>query len=95
MLPSATELMTLNVSSDGNQIGARVKQRRRYLRMTQDALCARLADVTGGGWIADRRDIYRIENGASSWYTGATAQWNTQLSHGLNVTAGRMLRAER
>jgi len=46
-----------------NQIGIRLRQRRLELDMTQDTLCARLADVTNGGWIADRRDIFRIEQG--------------------------------
>jgi hypothetical protein len=31
--------------------------------------------------------VYNVQNSASSWYTGVTAQWNTQLTHGLSVTA--------
>lgn len=46
-----------------NQLGERVRLSRDDLRLTQDELCARLADVTGGHWVADRRDIFRIENG--------------------------------
>lgn len=50
-------------TSDGayNQVGTRVKKRREELRMTQDALCARLASVTEARWNPDRRDIYKIE----------------------------------
>ena len=55
-------------TSDGklNQIAPRVKERRTDLKLTQDALCARLADVTNGAWVADRRDIFRIEDGRRS-----------------------------
>ena len=49
-----------------NQVGERVKERRAELKQTQDGLCARLADVTAGKWIADRRDIFRIEDGRRS-----------------------------
>ena len=49
-----------------NQIATRVRQRRSELKLTQDALCARLATATDGGWIADRRDIFRIEDGRRS-----------------------------
>ena len=45
-----------------NRIGRRVAERRVALGMGQDELCARLAETTGGAWVADRRDIYRIEN---------------------------------
>jgi hypothetical protein len=31
--------------------------------------------------------VYNVQNGGSSWYYGATAQWVTQLSHGLSVSA--------
>lgn len=47
-----------------NQLGLRVKDRRRSLKLTQDALCAILARVTDGGWIPAQGDIYRIESGA-------------------------------
>lgn len=46
-----------------NQIGQRVRDSRTNLELTQDALCARIAQVTDGGWIPDRREIYRIEDG--------------------------------
>ena len=49
-----------------NRIALRVRQRRQELRLTQDALCGRLAAVTQGGWVADRRDIFRIEDGRRS-----------------------------
>ncbi|BDI34130.1 hypothetical protein CCAX7_61810 [Capsulimonas corticalis] len=44
-----------------NQVGSRVEDRRIRLGLAQDELCAKLAQVTGGAWVADRRDIYRIE----------------------------------
>lgn len=44
-----------------NRIGGRVAERRATLGLGQDELCARLAATTGGAWVADRRDIYRIE----------------------------------
>lgn len=47
-----------------NLVGVRVRSSRAKLRLTQDALCARLAEVTNGEWIADRREIFRIEDGA-------------------------------
>lgn len=46
-----------------NQIGQRVRDRRDQMNVTQDALCARIAQVTNGQWIPDRREIYRIEDG--------------------------------
>ncbi len=47
-----------------NQIGDRCRLRRLELKMTQDALCGRLADITDGKWIADRQEIGRVENGS-------------------------------
>ena len=44
-----------------NRVGGRVAERRVALGLGQDELCARLAETTGGAWVADRRDIYRIE----------------------------------
>lgn len=44
-----------------NRVGGRVASRRSALGMGQEELCARLAGATGGAWVADRRDIYRIE----------------------------------
>lgn len=51
-------------TTDGglNRIGRRVAQRRAALGLGQDELCALLAETTGGAWVADRRDIYRVEN---------------------------------
>jgi transcriptional regulator with XRE-family HTH domain len=46
-----------------NQISARVRERRTELRLTQDALCARVALNTDGAWNADRMEVYRIETG--------------------------------
>lgn len=46
-----------------NQISTRLQERRQELGLTQDALCARLAQASEGGWIADRRDIFRLEHG--------------------------------
>jgi transcriptional regulator with XRE-family HTH domain len=46
-----------------NQIGQRVRERRNILNLTQDALCARLSQVSNGEWIPDRREIFRIEDG--------------------------------
>ncbi len=46
-----------------NQVADRVRQRRRALKMTQERLCGRLADVTDGAWIADRQEVFRIEAG--------------------------------
>ena len=53
-------------TSDGkmNAIGVRVADRRSTLQMTQDVLCARTADLTGGAWAPAWQDISRIENGA-------------------------------
>lgn len=46
-----------------NGVGERAKARRTDLSMTQDAVCARLSQITDGQWIPDWRDIYRIESG--------------------------------
>ncbi len=46
-----------------NGISRRVRERREQIPLTQDALCARLAVATNGGWNADRMEIYRIESG--------------------------------
>jgi transcriptional regulator with XRE-family HTH domain len=45
-----------------NAVGARVKARRKELKLSQDALCARLALATFGGWSPTEADIYRIEH---------------------------------
>ena len=44
-----------------NAVGTRVRVRRRELKLSQDALCARLALRTFGGWSPTEADIYRIE----------------------------------
>jgi len=44
-----------------NIAGPHVKERRKRLRLTQDALCGRLAHATGGQWNPTPGDIYRIE----------------------------------
>lgn len=44
-----------------NAVGARVRTRRRELKLTQDALCARLTGHSGGEWSPTEADIYRIE----------------------------------
>jgi len=44
-----------------NLIGARLRQRRRQGRVTQDRLCGVVARITEGAWIPTRHDIYRIE----------------------------------
>ena len=46
-----------------NQVAERVRTRRKQLKLTQDAVCARLALETQGRWNADRMEIYRIEMG--------------------------------
>ena len=47
-----------------NGLGERVKEQRLVLKMTQDALCGRVADLTKGNWVPDWRDVYRIESGS-------------------------------
>ncbi len=44
-----------------NLIGSQVKARRKELKMTQDALCGRLAHLSGGKWNPTPADIYRIQ----------------------------------
>lgn len=46
-----------------NQLGTRMRERRRYLKLTQDSFCAQLAQITEGEWNPDRKEIYRIEVG--------------------------------
>ena len=64
-LPRGSPRLTQNEKK--NQIGTRVRERRLFLGLTQDALCARLATVTDGvmdaAWIADDQEISKIENG--------------------------------
>lgn len=53
-----------------NLVGARIRERRLALGLTQDGLCARLATATDGVmdtvWIADDQEISKIENGNRS-----------------------------
>jgi transcriptional regulator with XRE-family HTH domain len=44
-----------------NAVGTRVRARRKELKLSQDALCARLALRTFGGWSPTEADVYRIE----------------------------------
>jgi hypothetical protein len=46
-----------------NQISGRMQQRRLELELTQDGLCGRIADVTGGRWNPSRKDVGRCETG--------------------------------
>lgn len=46
-----------------NLVGPRVFARRVALRLTQDAVCARIAGITEAAWNPDRREVFRIENG--------------------------------
>lgn len=46
-----------------NQIAERMRTRRRVLKMTQERLCGRLADVTGASWVAARKEIVHLEAG--------------------------------
>lgn len=52
-------------TSDGklNQLAQRAGLRRRDLRIGQDELCGRIAQLTNGGWNPTWRDIQRIECG--------------------------------
>ncbi len=44
-----------------NLVGSRVRSRRKELKLTQDLLCGRLADLTQGRWNPSPGDIYRIQ----------------------------------
>lgn len=46
-----------------NLCGSRVKALRQQRKLTQDALCARLALITEGQWNPTIFDVYRIESG--------------------------------
>lgn len=46
-----------------NQLAGRVIARRRELRLGQDDLCGRIAQLTSGMWNPTWRDIQRIERG--------------------------------
>ena len=51
-------------STEGHQnvVGPRVQARRKQLKLTQDALCARIAHATAGLWNPTEADIYRVES---------------------------------
>jgi len=55
---------TPRLKPDGkmNVVGVRLKARRLELGDTQDAVCARISMITDGGWIPDRRDLFKIES---------------------------------
>ena len=46
-----------------NQIGTHVKSRRIDLGFSQDQLCAKIAQITGGVWNPDFQELYRLEAG--------------------------------
>lgn len=50
------------VANKQNLVGPHIKSRRQELGLTQDALCARLALITGGRWNPTIFDVYRIES---------------------------------
>jgi transcriptional regulator with XRE-family HTH domain len=68
-----------------------VKERRTALRLTQDALCARLADVTLGftdfQWVADEQEIQKIEYGTRT----VTTLELIALSQALECSASWLL----
>jgi transcriptional regulator with XRE-family HTH domain len=57
------EIRIRTEDGDLNQIKSRMRERRKKLKMTQEMLCGRIADVTAGRWVPARMDIVRIENG--------------------------------
>ncbi|MGI4790146.1 MAG: helix-turn-helix domain-containing protein [Janthinobacterium lividum] len=88
MSTRASRLLT----KDGlkNQIGTRCHVRRMEIKLTQDGLCGRLAAVTQGGWIADRQEIGRIENGTRY----VTTLELEALTQALDVTAEWIMAGE-
>jgi transcriptional regulator with XRE-family HTH domain len=52
-------------AADGglNVVGARVRERRRALKMTQDQLQGRLSYVTDGAWAVSGQEVLNIERG--------------------------------
>jgi transcriptional regulator with XRE-family HTH domain len=88
MSSRASRLLTPNGLK--NQIGGKCHRRRMELRLSQDGLCAHLATVTDGGWIADRREIGRIENG-SRYVTTLELE---ALARALNVTVAWIMAGE-
>ncbi len=57
----ASRLKTEN--GEYNQIGERLKARRRLLKLTQEDMCGRVALITNGVWNPDFREMSRLENG--------------------------------
>ena len=49
-----------------NQVGFAVRTRRRFLKIKQDSLCARIVTATQGDWNPDRLEVLRIEQGTRS-----------------------------
>ena len=52
-----------NTNGKMNGVGSRVRDRRHLFGLEQDELCARIANVTDGGWNPAWQDMSRIENG--------------------------------
>jgi transcriptional regulator with XRE-family HTH domain len=46
-----------------NQVGTRVRERRKALGLTQDQLQGRLGYVTGGRWAVSGQEVLNIERG--------------------------------
>lgn len=88
MSSRASRPLTLNGLK--NQIGDRCRLRRQEINLKQDALCGRLAMVTEGDWIADRREIGRIENG-SRYVTTLELE---ALARALDVRASWLLQED-
>ena len=51
------------VAGRKNLVGERVKERRKELKMTQDALNGRLAFLTGSAWNPKTQEILHLERG--------------------------------
>ena len=45
-----------------NMVGSQVRKARANMRLTLEAVCGRVADVTNGRWIPISQDIYKIES---------------------------------
>jgi transcriptional regulator with XRE-family HTH domain len=46
-----------------NAVFDRIKERRRVLGVTQEDLCGRIAEASGGRWVPSRKDVGRCETG--------------------------------
>ena len=62
-LPMARTSRPRTITGRMNLVGEQVKILREREGLTQDQLCARIADVTQGAWNPTWRDLYRIEAG--------------------------------